>query len=75
MGLPQRRSEPCLDCRKLEKIPGDRKMGERWGHDLYAFVGCSLIKNSTLWMMMDEFNFFFYIPAYPMVQKIVCQSP
>ena len=45
MALLQKRSEPCLDCRMLEKIQVGGKMAERWGHDLYAFVGCSLIDN------------------------------
>ena len=47
MDLHRRRNEPCLGCRMLEKIQVDGKTEERWGHDPYAFVGCSLIRKSA----------------------------
>ena len=47
MDLPRRRNEPCLDFGMLEKIQVDGKTEERWGHDPYAFVGCSLKRKSV----------------------------
>ena len=47
MDLPPRRSEPCLDCGRLEKIQVGGRTEERWGHDPYAFVGCSSIRKSV----------------------------